>query len=121
MIVPRIIPAAGMEVGMVRTVIVIPAGAAAIVPSKIHVTKIAGMGIGVNRIITVPADVPVIPAGAAAIVRKRPDQPVRITVIGLLRVMGPTADSALVIPAGAAAIVRKRIIPVAGMEHGNHG
>ena len=80
----------------------IPAGAAAIVPN------VAGMEHGVNHIITVPADVPVMTTGAEAIVRKRPDQPVRITVIGLLRVMGPTADSALVIPAIPVRIVRRR-------------
>ena len=45
--------------------LVIPAGAAAIVPN------VAGMDIGINRGITVPAGVPVISAGAAAIVRRR--------------------------------------------------
>ena len=44
---------------------VIPAGSAAIVP---RIIPVAGMEVGVNRGITVPADVPVNLAGEAAIV-----------------------------------------------------
>ena len=92
---------------------VIQAGAATIVPRIIGMPA-AGMEHGINRIITMPADVPVIPAGAAAIVPNAVDME-----HGINRIITVPAGVP-VISAGAVAIVPRIKMPfiVTVMEHG---
>ena len=113
MIVPRIIPVAGMEHGYmipvkptVGSVVVIPAGRGMIAPVAQMPFIVTVMEHGAGH------GVPVNPAGAAAIVHKIHERLAIIMETGAGKVV-------IVNPAGVAAIVpRIKVMPAAGMEHG---